>query len=379
MSPPQVVTIPQPDPLPLPAPPWLFWALLMLTFVLHLLAMNVTVGGAIIGLVARLRARDGRHEHLCALGAGLSKALPVAIAATVTLGVAPLLLVQVLFGRLFFTGSILMAWFWLSVVPVLLVAYACAYRLSFRASPPTWAGLVFSGLISLLLLLVAFVYVNNMSLLWRPDGYAALYQASARGLHLNVADATFIPRFLHMVLGAAAVAGMGIAVVGAARRHRDDRFGRWAVHHGAAWFSGATSVNLLAGIWWLVALPRETLLVFMKQDALAGLVLAGGVVLALVLLAMMVVALQMPNSRAIVKGSAGTLLFTVIFMAVTRDGLRRAAIVSAGFLPTTWVAPQWGLILIFMALLIAAAGVIGWMVRVLLRPRPTGGATGLGP
>jgi hypothetical protein len=372
MSPTSLATIPHPDPLPLPAPAWLFWALLMLTFVLHLVAMNVMLGGTIIGMVARWRARDGRHAHLCALGAGLSKALPVAIAAAVTLGVAPLLLVQVLFGRLFFTGSILMAWFWLSVIPVLIVAYAFAYVLSFKTSLPRRAGLLFSGFVSLLLLLVAFVYVNNMSLLWRPDRYAAMYQASARGLHLNVADATFIPRFLHMVLGAVAVAGMVIAVVGAARAHRDSELGRWAVRHGAAWFSGATSVNLLAGIWWLVALPRETLLAFMRQDPLAALVFAVGVILALVLLAMMVVAIQMPNPCAIVKGSAWALAFTVAFMAVTRDELRRAAVASAGFQPTTWVAPQWGPILIFAVLLAASTGVIGWMVRVFLRPEARG-------
>ena len=211
-----------------------------------------------------------------------------------------------------------------------------------------------------------------MSLLWRPDRYAAMYQASARGLHLNVADATFIPRFLHMVLGAVAVAGMVIAVVGAARRHRDSDFGRWAVRHGAAWFSGATSINLLAGIWWLVALPRGTLLAFMKQDPLAALVLAMGVILALVLLAMMVVAIQMPNPCAIVKGSALALVFTITFMAVTRDELRRAAVASAGFRPTTWVAPQWGPILIFAVLLAVATGVIGWMVWVFFRPQAAG-------
>ena len=372
MSPASMAAIPHPDPLPLPGPAWLFWALLMLTFVLHLLAMNVMLGGTIIGAFARWRSRDVRHLHLRTLSAGLSEALPVAVATAVTLGVAPLLLVQVLFGRLFFTGSILMAWFWLLVIPVLIVAYSCAYALALNSSLPRSAGLALSGLVTLLLLLVAFVYVNNMSLLWRPDRYAAMYQASARGLHLNVVDATFIPRFLHMLLGAVAVAGMVIAVVGAARRHRDSEFGRWAVRHGAAWFSGATSVNLLAGIWWLVAVPRETLLAFMKQDLLAPLVLAIGVILALGVLAMMVVAIQMPNPCAIVRGSAWTLVFTVTFMAVTRDELRRAAITSAGFRPTTWVAPQWGLILIFAALLATATGVIGWMVWALTRPQAIG-------
>ena len=41
-----IPAIPQPDPLALPAPAWLLWALLMLTFFLHVIPMNLVLGGA---------------------------------------------------------------------------------------------------------------------------------------------------------------------------------------------------------------------------------------------------------------------------------------------------------------------------------------------
>ena len=45
---------------------------------------------------------------------------------------APLLFVQVLYGRLFLTSSVLMAWWWLAVVPLVILAYSGAYLLAFR-------------------------------------------------------------------------------------------------------------------------------------------------------------------------------------------------------------------------------------------------------
>ena len=51
--------IPLADPLPQPAPAWLLWALLQLTFFLHLLAMNVVLGGSILALHWRMSRRPG--------------------------------------------------------------------------------------------------------------------------------------------------------------------------------------------------------------------------------------------------------------------------------------------------------------------------------
>jgi len=61
------------------------------------------------------------------------------------LGVAPLLFLQVLYGRLFFTSSILMAGFWLAVVPLLIVAYYCAYVVAFRGQRTRVGGTAVVG------------------------------------------------------------------------------------------------------------------------------------------------------------------------------------------------------------------------------------------
>jgi len=48
--------IPSVDPMPLPAPAWLFHVLLVFTFFLHALFMNLTLGGTILAAVGRLKA-----------------------------------------------------------------------------------------------------------------------------------------------------------------------------------------------------------------------------------------------------------------------------------------------------------------------------------
>src|SRR5208283_12688 len=47
--------VPNIDPNPLPAPYWVFKLLLIVTFFLHILAMNCMLGGAALALLARWR------------------------------------------------------------------------------------------------------------------------------------------------------------------------------------------------------------------------------------------------------------------------------------------------------------------------------------
>ena len=45
--------IPTMDPIPLPAPYWVFKLLLIVTFALHILAMNFLLGGMVLALASR--------------------------------------------------------------------------------------------------------------------------------------------------------------------------------------------------------------------------------------------------------------------------------------------------------------------------------------
>lgn len=360
-------TIPVPDPVPLPAPGWLLWFLLMLTFVLHILAMNFVLGGSIIGGVTRWRAGSTDGSPQLALFRWLSKAMPVAVAATITLGVAPLLFVQVLYGRLFFASSVLMAWFWFAVIPLLILAYFTAYLLAFQGDRLGARELPSAWLMAGLFVVIGFIYSNNMTLMLRPEAFAQIYRADGGGTSLNLADPTVIPRYLHMLLGATAVAGLMIALVGYFRRGADRRFGDWAMRYGAKWFVGVTCLNIVVGIWFLAAQPSATLMRFLGDNAVASGLLILGVVLALGALLMTFASIYTTEPERPLLGAAGALLLAVVMMALMRDQVRRAALEAAGFEPAPWVAPQWGVIGLFVILLVIALAAVAWMVVALAR------------
>ena len=92
-----IPSIPPLDPMPVPAPIWLLKALLWLTFSIHLVFMNLTLGGALLAAVYAFRGRERDRS----VSRSLAKMLPFTMAFTITFGVAPLLFVQVLYGPLF--------------------------------------------------------------------------------------------------------------------------------------------------------------------------------------------------------------------------------------------------------------------------------------
>ena len=98
-----------------------------------------------------------------------------------TLGVAPLLFVQVLYGRVFFTSSILMAWFWLAIVPLVILAYYGAYLLAFRGERLGRAGRWVAVVATLCFAAVAFLQVTNATRGLRPETFLDAYRGTPRG------------------------------------------------------------------------------------------------------------------------------------------------------------------------------------------------------
>ncbi len=362
-----IPAIPQPDPVPLPAPGWLLWGLLILTFFLHLIPMNLVLGGSLLGAIARVRARRGDRPHDAALAHLVAKAMPVLFSLAVSLGVAALLFLQVLYGRVFFVSSVLMGWWWLAVIPLLILAYYGAYTLSYRGDAGP-AGRLLAWSIAAVVGLIALIYGNNMTMMLRPQDLPALYAADGRGTLLNLADISLVPRHLHMVLGAIAVSGLAVAVAGVVRWTRDPAFGRWAVRYGAFVCGAMTALNVFAGLWWLAALPRNVMMRFMGQDMAALIVLLAGIFLTFAGAGFLMLAgAAADRPHRYVVAAAVTLPLGIVMMILTRDTVRQASLATAGFTEVTWVAPQWGPIVIFAVLLLVALGSIVWMVRALQR------------
>lgn len=364
-----IPAIPQPDPLALPAPAWLLWALLLLTFFLHVIPMNLVLGGSIVGAIARVRGRRPGRPHEAELAHVIAKAMPVLISAAVTLGVAALLFLQVLYGRVFFVSAVVMGWWWLGVIGLLILAYYAAYLLSMREASLGAAGTLFAWVIAAVAGLIALIYGNNMTLMLKPAELVARYAAGGGGVQLNLLDPSLFPRHLHMVLGAIAVSGLAIAVLGIVRGKQDAAFGPWAVRYGAVVCVAATTMNIFAGLWWLAALPRDVLLQFMGGNTRAIGELLAGILLTLTGAGHTVLAVTGRRPAVMMTISAATLLAGIAMMLLTRDTVRRITLELAGYQTVNWTAPQWGPIVIFAALLVLAIGTVLWMTRALAAAR----------
>ena len=107
---------PPPDPLGYPAPLAIMFALAYLTLTLHFLAMNYTVGSGALLLWAKVRGKDEQQGIAKFLGSGM----PLGVSYLVTLGIPPLLFVQVLYGQQFYSSSVVMGSLWILVIPVIL-------------------------------------------------------------------------------------------------------------------------------------------------------------------------------------------------------------------------------------------------------------------
>lgn len=359
-----LAAIPAPDPIPLPAPAGLLKVLLILTFILHLFPMNLTLGGSFIAAWTDWRGRRVNCERRRALVGYLTHVLPTAAAYTITLGVAPLLFLQVLYGQMFYTSSVLMAWPWLSVIPLLIIGYYGLYLYALRRERLGERGPLVGGLSALAFLGIGFLYTNNLTLMLTPDRWHGMYRDNPAGLHLNLSDPTVIPRFLHFFLAALAFTGAFILMRGVSCLKRgEEEDGRYAVRYGGLWFAAPTAAQFVVGPWFLFSLPPHVRDVFLGGDLVASAHLWGGVVFAVVALMLIVMASNAPNPRRLGFAGVGCLVVAVISMAVVRNAVREAMLAPYFRLTDLPAAPQTGVILLFFALLVAAVVVIVTMLR----------------
>src|SRR5208283_775942 len=201
------------------------------------------------------------------LAGDLGRLLPSLFAFTITLGVAPLLFLQVMYGKLLYASSILIGVPWLAVIGLVILAYYGIYFFSMKGQEQTGPATAVLSVVVLLLATVAFIYSNNFTLMLAPERWFDLYRANAGGWNLNWSDPSLLPRYLHFVLGALAIAGLGLVVLGF--RKREDDYRRWIIEQGSLLFTGATIVNFGVGFWFLAKLPLPVRLAFIGGNGLA--------------------------------------------------------------------------------------------------------------
>ncbi len=232
---------------------WLwFEVLLIVTFFIHMILMNFILGGSLLTVWDLLR---GKLEKKA------SGSIPTLIALTINFGVPPLLFVQVLYGHLFYTSSVMLAVPWILVIPVLILAYYGAYLFTNKVDKaPGWskAGLVIS---SLLLLYVAFMFVNNNTLSVRPELWG-MYFENPGGWNLNLAEPTLFPRYLHFIMAALAIGALGRAIFYRFSK-MEEEIKQTQIRRNLRIFGWITMVQMGVGTWFWLTMPPQVWRTFM--------------------------------------------------------------------------------------------------------------------
>jgi hypothetical protein len=350
--------VPTIDPNPLPAPYWLFKTLLLVTFLLHILAMNCMLGGAFLAVFARFTSKGKEFRNRIFLD--LAKKIPVFLAATITIGIAPLLFVQAIYGQYFYTSTILIAWPWFLLLVILCVAYYGFYFVAYNGKRrPGPAGIVLLASL-VLVLIVGFIQSTNVTLMQNPMRWASKYFASPTGWSNNLSDPTLIPRYLHFVTSAIAVGGILLVLLAYVRWDKDREYSNYLFQYGGKAFMYATMAQFLIGSWFLISIPRNLRMIFMGDSPLASALFIVGILGTVAAIFLMSDALRKQNIRVAVYGVSGLLAVVLIAMIVMRD-LLRDAYLAPWFHPHEFaVKTQWAVLPVFLVLFLS--GVALWLL-----------------
>jgi hypothetical protein len=135
-----------------------YLVLYVATFVIHQAFMHYVVAGCMY--VAGCTIAPGRDAVPRAnqLLAGLVRDwMPFALSAAITAGVAPLLFVQVVYPKHFYTANLLLSWRWMILIPVLVAAFYLLYLVK-SAAIDRWPYLARVGVV--LVVTASFVFIG---------------------------------------------------------------------------------------------------------------------------------------------------------------------------------------------------------------------------
>ncbi|MCK5375865.1 MAG: hypothetical protein KAJ97_02210 [Acidobacteria bacterium] len=363
--------IPAVDPAGLPGPAWLFHILLVFTFFLHMLFMNLTLGGTLLAAFAHLRSGGRRDDFRGALAGRLMAVNNFGISLTITTGVAPLLFIQVIYHQYFYTATILLASIWFATLILLTVGYYAAYLYKFRGAPTRGqGGGLWLGVSALMFFVIAMIHVAVNLVSSQPEKWGSL----ADGGWNVLGDPTFWPRLFHFVLAGIAFAAL-VAVWWAVRRAGagvDVEINTEIARYAWRWALWSTVLQVADGFLLLMVLPKPVLKGLMS----GGLATLGPLTLAIFigigLLMMLARASNPVENPGLVTGTLGAMTLTIAIMSITRHQVRALYLEPATSQHHFQVVSQWGNFLLFVVLLVAGLATVAYMVRRVLTSPATG-------
>ncbi len=345
------------DPMGIPFYPIVFQILMVLTFALHILFVNFTLGTSFLAVYGHFK-KEGRWKRL---SRAMAKAVPANVSMAMLLGVAPLLFVQVIYDPFWYTSNTLSGWWVIGFVLIMMTAYSLTYVFYLKRERRSGKGYAFSGMTAVALFLLAGAIMHALGYqLLLPEKWLSWYikadtvETSGTSLH-----AFQLSRFLHFVIPSLALTGVFLMLYAWYFKDRADfeqGYLEWVGRVGAKMAFLFTVLQAIVGFWWLLSLPPEFNF-FTNPFFLVG---AG---LGAALLFLLYFAQNEPVKYAI-PSILGAFL-TVFGMSYTREALRMKYLGQFGYSVFDYkLNIDWGSTVLFFATLIMGLMIVAYLLSV---------------
>ena len=267
--------VPKDIPLDLPLPQWLLVTILIISFLAHIVFVNLMVGGSLLTLWAEIKGlKDKDYDKLAYETA---KTITVNKSIAVVLGVAPLLSINTLYSVYFYSANALTGLMWISVIPLVTIAFLLTYLHKY-----TWKQLEHNkalhisiiGAAVVIFLFIPLIFLVNINLMLFPEKWGTI-----KGFLSALVLPNVFPRYLHFICASLGVTGLFIFWYTGRRNYPFETYythlTRYEVKKKAYSLTlGASGAQFLIGPLVLLTLPSKGLGWNLVAVILAGAIIA---------------------------------------------------------------------------------------------------------
>jgi hypothetical protein len=299
--------------------------------------------------------------------------MPIIVAYGINFGIIPLLFVQVAYYKVFYPSSILMAWPWLAIIPLLTCAYYGIYIYSTalkndeRLMTPLkratgWIAAIF-------FIIIGFIFSNEFSLMTNLAGWPMIWYhhnvaGAVTGTGLNLGDPTFWPRWL-MMFGLAITttsAFFGVDTGLFAGKESDD-YKHWAAGFAyKPYFLGIIWYAVCAA-WYIFGAWQSDIkdLMLSGPNMILTILTAASLWLPLILLIYSASKHKITKLFGIIIGLSQVIVLAL--NAISRQVVQNAELKRYLDITSETVKIQWSPMILFLVLFVAGALLVIWMIH----------------
>lgn len=196
--------VPKDIPLELPLPEWLLIVLIIVSFLAHIVFVNLMLGGSLLTLWGQIKGLKDKDYDTFAHE--VAKTITVNKSIAVVLGVAPLLCINTLYTIYFYSANALTGLMWILIIPLVTIAFLLTYLHKF-----TWERLennkplhiAIMALSVALFLFIPLIFLVNVNLMLFPEKWQSI-----QGFLSALTLPNVLPRYFHFLLSSLAITGL---------------------------------------------------------------------------------------------------------------------------------------------------------------------------